>query len=176
MKTLFVAFVAFFYVFFIGCQDSVIDPVLQDEINPNSTEQENVYKDVISTWPGYIELNGSLIDMLHPGFDVQIAGIVRYKLDPPDQLDAVTMKVNIYVNAEMKSFCPSQNGPWKVFGITEDILNSSTKILEKLYEVRNTRNCHYKLALRFKISQGELILISKELRPYGKMYADKSEF
>ena len=171
MKTLFVIFVAFLLTFFIGCQDLVSDPEMTENI-----AGENVNKDFVSTWPGYIELNGSLFDQLHPNFDVQIAGVVKYKIDPVDQIDANNIKVHIYVTAEMKSFCPNQNGPWKVFGITEDILYSSTKILEKSFEVKNTRNCHYKLVLRFMVREEKLILISKELRPYGKMYADKSEF
>ena len=176
MKTFFAAFVALMLVFFLGCQNSITDPVLPDETNVAGMTEEDMWKDAASTWPGTIELTGTLFDQLHPSFDVQISGVVKYNIYIFDQQDYGYMKVNIYVNADLKSFCPNQNKHWKVFGMTEDILDTPTKILEKSFDVRNTCSCHYKLVLRFRVDTEKLILISTELKPYGGCYANRNQF
>lgn len=175
MKTLFATLVAFLLVFFLGCQNTVTDPVLSDGASASNLTQEDIWKDFASVWPGVIELNGTLYDQLHPNYDVQISGVVRYNITILDQVDFAN-KINIYVNADLKSFCDSQNNHWKVFGMTEDILYTPTKILEKSFEVRNTCSCYYKLVLRFKVDSEKLTLISIELQPFGGCYANKNQF
>ena len=174
MKTFLAAFVAIMLVFLLGCQNSITDPVLPDETNITVMTEEEIWKDAASTWPGTIELTGILFDQLHPSFDVQISGVVKYNIYVIEQEDYGYMKVNIYVNADLKSCCPNQNKHWKVFGMTEDILNTPTKILEKSFEVRNTCNCHYDLVLRFRVDTEKLILISTELKPKGNYRANYS--
>lgn len=175
MKALFVSLVALLFAFFIGCQNSLTDPIVPDQENTAAISEEDAFKDAASTYPGFIELNGNLFDQLHPGFDVQIAGVIKYNTVLLNG-DLPYMKVYMYINADLKSCCPGHNQHMKVLGMTEDILYTPTKILEKSFEVRNTCKCHYKLVLRFKVNQDGVFLISKELKAYGGCYANTNVF
>jgi hypothetical protein len=174
MKTLFVWLVALLFAFFLGCQNSITDPVVTDNSEYIGTSEEEIaFKDAVSAFPGLIKLDGNLFDPLHPAYAVQIDGIIRYKLE---LLNQEALKVIIYINASLKSGCPGQNKHWMVYGLTEDVLHSTTGILEKSFDVKNTCNCHFKLVLRLKVNEKEVILISAELKPYGGCYANRDFF
>lgn len=177
MKSLFVSLVALLFAFFLGCQNSITDPVVTDNSKYFGTSEEEIaFKDAASTFPGLIKLDGNLFDPLHPVYNVQIDGIIRYDLEMLYQNDPEALKVKIYINASLKSYCPGQNTHWMVYGLTEDVLYSSTSILVKSFDVKNTRNCHFNLVLRLKVNEKEVILISAELKPYGGSYANRDFF
>lgn len=174
MKALFVSLVALLFAFFIGCQSSITDPALSEN-TAIAEEEEMAFKDAVSSFPGLIKLDGNLFDPIHLPYPVQMEGVIRYKLDMLPNIDQA-LKVSIYINASLKSGCPSQNKHWMVYGLTEDVLYSSTSILVKSFDVKNTCNCHFKLVLRLKVNEKEVILISSELKPYGGCYANRDFF
>ena len=156
------------FAFFFGCQESITDPVFQE----SGITGLEASKDIASTYPGVIDLGGILFNPSRPNFDVHIDGVVRYKIQIPNpyELEAFT-KINLYINAALKSTCPGQEKQnWRVYGYTEDFLYptpaSETEfyILEKSFEVRNSCSCHMKLVLKFKVVKKSIILISKELK------------
>ena len=173
MKTLFVTLVALLFAFFLGCQSSITDPELLEPTKfVGNAEQENsAYKDAVSTWPGIIKLEGSLYDPSHRlNSMAEISGIVRYNFEKVNLYKASpkpAIKVNMYINAELKGGCPG-HGPWIVFGTSEAIVNTSVNyqqviFVEKSFKVRNTCCSPMNLVLKFQVSEKALTLVSMRL-------------
>ena len=174
MKTLLACLVAFLFAFIIGCQESSItDPVSNDtELNLGTSEPNNfIDKDLISYYPGVIQLEGGLYDPSHRlNRMAKISGIVRYNfekvtLDKTSPKSAI--KVNMYINAELKGGCPG-HGPWVVFGTSEAIVNTSVNyqqviFVEKSFKVRYTCCSPMNLVLKFQIDEKSLKLVSMRL-------------
>ena len=174
MKTLFACFVAFLFAFIIGCQESFItDPVSNDtEINLGTAVPNNVDKDIIHFYPGAIKLTGMLYDPSH-FFNsyAEMSGIVRYRVDqmPAAQLPTEkSIKVLLYVSAELKAGCPGQNHLWTVKKTTEQIVtvssaNQSVIYVEKSFRVCNTCCAPLNLVLKFQVDEKVVTLVSKRL-------------
>jgi len=173
MKTLFVALVALLFAFFIGCQNSITDPVSETTNMAGTVDEETVaYKDAVSMWPGVIELDGSICEPIHNTCNTTlIGGVIRYDIKPlpPRRHFIPKLKVGVYVNAEFKPNFTETSGPWRVFGMTQDIVYLSTSgeefyTLDKEFLLTNTGDYRLKLVLRFKVSKSALVLISMDLK------------
>ena len=173
MKTLFVSFAALIFVFFVGCQSSITDPVEQESQNSSFTaEQENyTSKDAASVWPGTIKINGTLCDPVNNTCNTEINGVLKYKIIPvrAGNHPPTAYKVRLYINAKLKNAFTEPSGPWNVFGMSDDIVflvnsNQGIYIFEKEFEVHNPMNWGYKLVLGFQVTPNDLKLVSMELK------------
>ena len=174
MKTLFASLLALFFAYFIGCQEnSITDPVMNDAGAEFTIAAPTIDKDIISYYPGSIKLEGMIYDPSHRlNSFAEIKGTVRYRLDqiqtdkrPPRS----AIKVQLYVNAELKSNCPNQNCPWTVINTAEEVLYSSSAIqsvyfLEKSFRVRNTCCASLNLVLKFQVDEKAVTLVSMSLK------------
>jgi hypothetical protein len=165
MKTLFVSLVALLFAFFIGCQDTVTDPIVNDSANVFADDY--VSKDIIHYYPNVIKLAGMIDDPSHD-FDsfAQIKGTVRYKIDrvfsklstPPSAL-----RVKLLVNAKIKCQNQVADTQWIVAGSSEDLFyksnaNESVYYFEKSFRVQNSGGMD--LVLKFRVSEEQLELLS----------------
>ena len=160
MKTLFVALVALLFAFFLGCQSSITDPVLE---NTN-------YKDAVSYWPGVINFDTDICEPIHNTCNTTvIAGVIRYKIDKftiPSATEPVNRKVSIYINATVKGL----DAVWTVYGMSEEIvylsnINEQVYIFDKEFAVRPTgHNFKLKLVVKFELDGKSVNLVSMELR------------
>jgi hypothetical protein len=174
MKTLFVAFAALLFAFFLGCQSSITDPVVSEQSNMTATVDEETFafKDAISCWPGFIKLDGNICEPIHNTCNTTlIAGVIRYDIKPiiTGNHTVRALRVGLYINAEFKPNFDETNGPWRVFGMTQDIVslrasNGEVYTLDKEFLVTNTDNYRLKLALSFKVTKNDLTIISMELK------------
>lgn len=174
MKHLFVIFAVFSLAFFYACQEnSITDPVINDTgMQHTPIMQNDLDKDALSYYTGVIKLEGTLLDPSHYfNSYAEINGIVRYRIEdmhfgarPP----FAGIKVNLYVNAELKGGCPGYNRPWIVNETAESIvfLSSSTQLLqyiEKSFRVQNTCCGRLNLAMKFQLGEKHLTLESMQL-------------
>lgn len=176
MKTLFVSFAALIFIFFVGCQSSITDPVEQQSQNPLVTaEQENyTTKDAVSVWPGTIKLDGILCDPVSNTCNTQINGIIRFYVKPVRVVNHIptVLKVGIYVNGTLTKGYTDPNNPWRVFGVSEEFINliaapQNVITLKKEFKVIHPNNWGYKLVLTFTVTGKQLILQSMELKKSG---------
>ena len=84
-------------------------------------------------------------------------------------VEPVNRKVSIYINAEIKSGFGGENGPWTVFGFSEEIVywsttNDQVYIFEKEFAVKNTGDVKLKLAVKFEVINRSVKLVSMILR------------
>jgi hypothetical protein len=179
MKTLFVSLVVLLFAFFIGCQNSITDPVSETTNMTATVEDETVaYKDAVSLWPGVIKLDENICEPIHNTCNTTlIAGVIKYDIKPirAGHHLVTALKVGIYINAELKSGFNDSDGPWRVFGMTEDYVYLSTSnqevyTLNKEFFVRNTGNYRLILALRFEVHEKVVKLVSMELRNYYTVF------
>ena len=171
MKTLMVALVAFLVAFLIGCQEnSITDPVTNETDSHQSALMENsVDKNITlsSYFPGAIKLDGLLYDPVHPlNSFAKISGVVRYRINR-FALDE-QVKVNLYINAELKANCPLSAGLWKIIETAEAIVDapsngSATLYFEKSFRVRHSSCAPLKLVVKFQLSKDVLKIVSTEL-------------
>lgn len=175
MKTLFVSLVALLFAFFIGCQNSITDPVSENTNMTATVQDETIaYKDAVSLWPGVIKLDGNICEPIHNTCDVTlISGIIRYNIKPirAGHHLITALNVGVYINAELKSGFDDTDGPWRVFGMTQELVylptsNQEVYTLDKEFFVRNTGNYRLILALKFEVNEKVAKLISMELRNY----------
>ena len=167
MKTLFVSLVAFLFAFFVGCQNSITDPT-------GSDSESLVNKDVLTSYPGTIELEGIMVDpSLQFESYVIISGQVRYNLETvPVASNQKVIKVSLFVDAEMETDAGNDNSTWMVNETSEDIVyfssNDEAIHLTKSFRVKNTVRCPLNLVLKFRVEGKKLMLASKtlELLPY----------
>jgi hypothetical protein len=165
------------FAFFIGCQNTITDPVVPDQDSYNSPAGENVtYKTIISTWPGYIRLHHDVFDPSHPQLDgVLLNGMIKYKMDsrvPSQDETYLDMKVNIFVDTEIRSGCPRQKcTPSVTAFVNEKVRLSSTNDevynVEKVFVVSNPCCGAIKLVLTFGIQKDNVTLLSYVIRPLG---------
>lgn len=177
MKKLLYSLVVFSVLLLIGCQEnSITDPVSNDtNLNLATTEQSFLDKDIISSYPGVIKLEGTLFDPSHYFNSVNISGVVRYSLDKVklDRIpEDIPIKVRLYVNAELNGgvFQKVNNGTsqdlvWFVNGTSEDFVytsasNESVYYLEKSFRVKNNP---LNLVLKFKVDEKSLTMVSMRL-------------
>jgi hypothetical protein len=172
MKKLLFSFVVFTVLLFIGCQEnSITDPVSNNtNLNLATSEQSFLDKDIISSYPGVIKLEGTLFDPSHYFNNyAAISGFVRYSLDKVilDRIPEDTpIKVRLYVNAELKED-PSGQYSKSLFvnGASEDYVyksapNDPVYYLEKSFSVKkNPLN----LVFKFQVDEKSLTLISMRL-------------
>lgn len=174
MKTLFISLVAVLFAFFLGCQNSITDPVVPETTNIAGTVDEETvaYKDAVSLWPGVIKLEESICEPIHNTCNTTfIGGVIRYDIKPlpPRHRFQPTLKVGVYINAEFKSNFFETVDPWRVYGMTEDIIYFSAAeqefyTLDKEFLLTNTGDYRLKLVLRFRVSKTALVLISMDLK------------
>jgi len=179
MKTLFVAFVALLFAFFIGCQSSITDPVSENTNMTGTTDDETfVYKESVSAWPGVIRFDKDICEPIHNTCNTTvIGGVIRYKVDAsrmPYDTEPISKKVSIYINAEIKSGFGGVNGAWIVFGRTEKIVylptpNDQIYTFEKEFTVKNTGNFCLKLAVKFELVNKSVKLVSMILRKCAEL-------
>jgi len=177
MKTLFVALAALMFAFFLGCQNSITDPVMP--------ETNVVSKDVFNfTYPNVIGLKGWIYDPSHRSKSfAEISGVVRYKIQEvstdgtPADLDktapneifaAKNLKVSLFVDADLKINCRHKNLPSTVNGTAESIVevnrtDQSDYYIEKSFKVENTCCRPLDLILKFRVSDKQLELVSMRL-------------
>jgi hypothetical protein len=174
MKTLFVALVTLLFAFFFGCQSSITDPeVLEPTKFVGTSEDNSIDKDWLTfQYPNVIRLDGVLFDPSHRlNSLVKISGIVRYRLEemnPAERPPRSAVKVQLYVDAKMKSNCPNQNHLWTVHKTSEDVIyaspvNQAVYFLEKSFRVKNTCCSPLNLILKFQVSEKSLTLESIRL-------------
>lgn len=168
MKTLIVSLVALVFAFFVGCQDTITDPVVQDQASYNNS----IYKDVISTWPGYIKVHHTIFDPSHPQLNnVLLNGMIRYKLEPnvlDQSAENTDMKVSLYVDIEIRGACPDQkSAPFVKAFAYENIKMSTTKdtpyFVDKSFRVSNSCSGRTNLNLKFAVERNKVTLFSYSL-------------
>jgi len=172
MKTLFVALVALFLAFFIGCQEnSITEPVMNDTgAEFTTTTAPDIDKDLISTYPGGIKLTGSIFDPSHRlNSFAEIKGIVRYRLEQIYTDPRPAIKVKLYVNAQIKGNCPNSDHLWTVINTAEDIIytsptNEEVYFLEKSFRVGNTCCAPLNLVFKFQVDEKVVTLVSMSLK------------
>jgi len=177
MKTLIASLVLFLFAFLIGCQNSITDPVLPDETNySNAIEETVAFKDIItSTWPGLIRLHNSIYDPSHPNLSVLLAGNIKYKVEPAFVVEGTgygKMKVNFYVDVELKSGCPRQQCSPSVRSFADANVKITSAeneayFIEKTFIVRNTCCGQLTLMLKFGVTENNIYLVSSTLKPRG---------
>jgi hypothetical protein len=175
MKTLFVSLAALLFAFFVGCQSSITDPVNQDDFGSTS-ESNFTNKDLVSTYPGVIKLEGVIDDPSH-AFEgcAKIKGIVRYRIDLVD-FNAVrpaphpALKVNLLVKAKIKCQNPADDNLWIVESSSEDLVSKSN-VAESIYYLEKSFrviNSPLNLVLKFRINDRTLTLESMKLVKISK--------
>jgi len=172
MKMLLISLVVFSVLLIIGCQNSITDPVSNDtSLNPSTIEQSFLDKDLISSYPKVIKLEGMLFDPSHYfNSYATINGVVRYSLDNVkiDRIHEDTpIKVRLYVNAQLKGdITGKDSGGWFINGTSEDFVHivvdpgPSVNILEKSFRVKNSP---LNLVFKFRVEEKSLKLISMRL-------------
>ena len=190
MKTLFVSFAALIFIFIFGCQSSITDPVVPEtnQFIGSTDEETYAYKDVFNaTYPNVIKLKGLLWDPSHRlNSFAEIDGVVRYGIKKvssgsnaqipidiykvgsngtPDK----EFKVDLYVDAALKSQCPLNNGAWTVKKaadqiITVNTVNQVVTYIQKSFRLKNTCCAPLNLVLKFEVNKNELKLVSMELK------------
>lgn len=173
MKNFLLTLIVFSVLLLIGCQEnSITDPVSNDP-NPKlaTTGQNSLDKDILSSYPGVIKLEGMLFDPSHYfNSNPAISGVVRYSIDyvklariPED----TPINIRLYVNAELKEgFSGKVSRSLFVSGTSEDRIYISTTnndpvyYLEKSFSVKNSL---LNLVLKFQVNEKSLTLISMNL-------------
>ena len=171
MKTLFVSLVALLFAFFLGCQSSITDPVMNDSNLSTLTEQQNsTNKDWISSLPGEIEIRepievpGVLIDEF-----ATIEGQIKYAVEefytdtPPS-----VYKVSLYINAHITCSGVNQENIWLVKNTSEDVVykssnNENVTYLEKTFNVLHACPAPLEITFKFEVSGKDLKLVSMKL-------------
>jgi len=177
MKTLFVSLVALLFAFFLGCQNSITDPVVSDSKDNFGSFYTDNYanKDFIHTLPEVIELKGMVDD---PRFSVnspvEISGIIRYDLrmiyfDAPPPAPQSAFKVRLYIDAQLKAKCSLDDDVWTVKSTSEDLVyktnpTESIYYLQKSFRVKSKCPVPMDLILKFQVNEKELSLVSVALK------------
>ena len=174
MKNILLSLVAFLFAFIIGCQESSItDPVLNDT-GSNYTAEETIYldKDILSYFPGVINLEGTLKDPSH-AFNtfVDIKGVARYRVTriyTAKRSPQPAIKVEMYVKAELTGGYSEPNNVWTVSGVAENIRNTTPAnqaayTFEKAFRVSNSK-IPLNLVLKFQVDEKVVTLVSMELK------------
>jgi len=174
MKNLFLTIVVFSVLLLIGCQEnSITDPVSNDtNLNLATIVLD---KDIISSYPGVIKLEGMLFDPSHYfNNNAAISGVVRYSLNKVE-LDRIPedtpIKVKLYVNAELKEGLSGRDVSGLdvrslfVSGTSEDLVytsatNDQLYYLEKSFRVKNNR---LNLIFKFQVNEKSLTMVSMRL-------------
>jgi hypothetical protein len=188
MKTLVGSLVVLVFAFFIGCQNSITDPVVPDQTNYNNTavEETVAYKDAITeanTWPGLIRLHNVIYDPSHPSLIVKLIGNIRYKIEPGTASGGYTdrkVKVSIFNDIEVRSGCPRQHVTPSVRSFAFANVKISTvdelNYIEKSFIVRNTCCGQLTLVLKFGVRENDIFLVSSTLNPRGGWFPIDYEF
>jgi len=171
MKTLFVSFVAFLFAFIMGCQESPIDPVSNNQESSSTTEGEIYFdKDIIHAYPGVLNFKGNLFDPSHPPLKyAKTNAAIRFCIEPiPEMQDPplAAIKVKLYVKAELKGGCFDR--PWTVNKSSEDIIFVSptgvtSNSFVKKFRVCNTCCLPLNLVLKLAVKEKEVTLVSIQL-------------
>ncbi|MBE0570795.1 MAG: hypothetical protein IH618_04550 [Ignavibacteriaceae bacterium] len=190
MKTLFVSLVALLFAFFLGCESSVTDPemTMPTKLIGNAQQETFAFKDVLNaTYPNVIKLKGLLWDPSHRlNSFAEIDGVVRYGFKKvsnestaqipidiykvgSDVTPDKKIKVDLYVDAALKSQCPLNNGPWTVKNTADEIITVNTAnqvvtYIQKSFRLKNTCCAPLNLVLKFEVNKSELKLVSMELK------------
>lgn len=190
MKTLFVSLVALLFAFFLGCESSVTDPemTMPTKLIGNAQQETFAFKDVLNaTYPNVIKLKGLLWDPSHRlNSFAEIDGVVRYGFKKvsnestaqipidiykvgSDITPDKKIKVDLYVDAALKSQCPLNNGAWTVKNTADEIITVNTAnqvvtYIQKSFRLKNTCCAPLNLVLKFEVNKSELKLVSMELK------------
>lgn len=190
MKTLFVSLVALLFAFFLGCESSVTDPemTMPTKLIGNAQQETFAFKDVLNaTYPNVIKLKGLLWDPSHRlNSFAEIDGVVRYGFKKvsnestaqipidiykvgSDITPDKKIKVDLYVDAALKSQCPLNNGAWTVKNTADEIITVNTTnqvvtYIQKSFRLKNTCCAPLNLVLKFEVNKSELKLVSMELK------------
>ena len=188
MKTLVSSLVVLVFAFFIGCQNSITDPVVPDQTNYNNTavEETVAYKDAITAannWPGLIRLHNPIYDPSHPSLIVKLIGNIRYKIEPGTASGGYTdrkVKVSIFNDIQVKSGCPRQRVTPSVRSFAFANVKISATVdeinyIEKSFIVRNTCCGQLTLVLKFGVRENDIFLVSSTLNPRGSWVHFDSE-
>ena len=180
MKTLVGSIVVLLFAFFIGCQNSITDPVVPDQTNYNNTavEETVAYKDAITvanSWPGLIRLHNVIYDPSHPSLNVKLIGNIRYKIEPATAVGVYTdrkVKVSIFNDIEVRSGCPRQQVTPSVrnfafANVKISAADNEINFVEKSFIVKNTCCGQLTLVLKFGVRANDIFLVSSTLKPRG---------
>ena len=167
MKTLFFPLVALLFAFFIGCQSSITDPIVTDT-------GYSANKDFISTLTEVIKLEG-MVDDPRPSFNsgVKINGEIRYSIktvyfDSPPPAPQSALKVQLYVDAELKANCALDDELWTVNNVSQDLVYKtdpaeSVYYIQKSFRVQSSCPNPMDLVFKFEVNEKELKVISMAL-------------
>jgi hypothetical protein len=134
-----------------------------------------------------IKLKGQIWDPSHRVYrHAEIDGVVRYGFKKisnestaqiPIDIDKISsdvtpdkkIKVDIYVDAALKTQCPLNNGAWTVKKTADKIISASTAnqvvtYIQKTFRLKNTCCAPLNLVLKFEVNKKELKLVSMELK------------
>jgi len=180
MKTLVGSLVVLVFAFFIGCQNSITDPVVPDQTNYNNTavEETVAYKDAITaanSWPGLIRLHNGIYDPSHPSLNVKLIGNIRYKIESANVSGVYSygkIKVSIFNDIQVRSGCPRQQVTPSVrsfafANVKKSAANEEINYIEKSFIVRNTCCGQLTLVLKFGVRENDIYLVSSTLKPRG---------
>ena len=190
MKALIVSLVFLGFAFFIGCQDSITDPITEPTYSSYSTDEDITFsKDWLTFhYPNVISLEGTLLDpSQRPNGYVEISGVVRYSIkevyhsesdtdpilsisknSPATTPPLSNLKVDLYVKADFKGV-NNEYEPWKVLKKDAVIVSRSASservyIFEKSFRVQNTTHASLDLVLKFEVRNKSMKLVSQSLR------------
>ena len=174
MKTLIIFFAAFLFAFFIGCENTVTDPVDVGNETDNDYTATELSKDIASYYPKTLVLKGVLVDPSHPlNSTAEIKGILRYKIekrniDPFSPSKKYALRVSLYTQTNIYGGCNGYKKPWTVVFATVDVLIPQfvdpAWNLEKVIRVRGTCCAPLNIILRFSVDDKEVKLYSMGLK------------
>ncbi len=178
MKTLVVSLVALLFAFFAGCQNSITDPIVDENtIYSGQAYAENYAdKDLINfTYPNMIKLEGMLDNPSGPSEgSVNISGVVRYGLetvyfDSPPPATQSAIKVSLKVDADLKCNSSLDGKFWIVKNTSQDFVYGSDGVnniyyLTKTFRVQNTCRTTLDLVMSFEVTEKDLKLTSMKLK------------
>ena len=177
MKTLFASLVVVLFAFFLGCENSITDPVVSDNTSSFTTANNETVasKDYTSTFPGYIKLNASLDDpRSNINSSVDLKGAIKYKVEVvhPNERSSRNLsayRVTIDINALLKARCPGDDDFWKVKSRSVDLVyktdpRETVYYLDKSFRIQSKCPIPKALVFKFEVNGKSLKIISMELK------------
>lgn len=167
MKALFVSLAVLLFAFFLGCENSITDPAANTESYAS--------KDYTSTFPGFIELKARLEDpRTNVNTDVDLKGAIKYKVEIvyPNETSSGNLsayRVNLNIDALLKSRCPADDEFWKVQNRSVDLVYKIDPLetvyyLNKSFRVQSKCPSPIDLLIKFEVNDKSLKIVSMELK------------
>ena len=174
MKTLFISLVAISIAFFVGCQNSITDPIF-------SEYSSNINKDAARLVTGVIKLDATkLNEQPKDAGDYNIDGWIKYNLEStpaPEGTPSTQVKVSMTMTADFTSEADNQS-PWKVKSTATQIVyvpnaGNAFKTFKKTFKVVNVKGHQLEIKPKFKVNASSLAVESIEVIQLSNESANK---